>query len=423
VSPGSPVLRRFAFACLLGCLAFFAEGPSAGFAFYESETPSGHVDLRGFLSLSGAASRNPDSPGYYSSTTDASGAGVARLLASGRSGDHLRLELNVLQGYVTTTSMPVTAASLTAGNPERSATLEWAQRQSSETDARLAADRLNATLSADRIDLTIGRQPINLATAFYFTPNDFFAPFAPQAFFRVFKPGVDAARAEVRLGPLSQLSLIGVLGYDEDPSGDNGYDNHPDTRRASGLLRISVTQLDFEWAVLSGTVHGDTIAGGSLQGEVWDWLGIRGEGHYAHPRSGGEDSSTRISLDLEHRFENSLSVRVEQYYNSDGYRSVSDFNERIRAGEPFTLFGARHYTALDLSFEATPLLTVDALSIFNWIDRSVLLSFYSVYSLTDEMELSPGFSIPVGNRTETGNVESEFGLLPYAVSVDWRWYF
>jgi hypothetical protein len=423
VSPGSPVFRRLALGCLLGSIALFLEIPTAGYAFYESETPSASIDLRGFLSLSGAAGRNPDSPGYYSSTTDASGAGVARLLASGRSGDHLRFEFNALQGYVAATSTPVTGASLAARNPERSAALEWAQRRSSETDARLAVDRLNVTLSADRVDLTVGRQPVSLATAFYFTPNDFFAPFAPQAFFRVFKPGVDAARAEVRLGPLSQLSLIGVLGYDEDPSGDNGYSRHPDTRRASGLARVAVTRFGFEWAVLSGTVRGDTIAGASLQGEVGGWLGIRGEGHYAHPRSGVEDSSTQISLDLEHRFENTLTVRVEQYYDSAGYRSNAEFNDRMDAGESFALFGARHYTAMDLSYEATPLLTVDALAIVNWIDDSVLLSFYSVYSLTDEMELSPGLSVPVGNRTGTGSVDSEFGLLPYTVSCDWRWYF
>ena len=423
MKPVSSATRRFLIAILFGCLLGIGGKVSSGYAFYESDTGSSSIDLRGFLSLNGTGSRNPDSPDYFSSRTDATGAGVARLLASGRSGERLRFELNAFQGYFITSSEAMNAGSLAMRNPERSPLLEWAQRQSSDVDARIGIDRLNVMLSVERMDLTVGRQPINLATSFYFTPNDFFAPFAPQAFFRVFKPGVDAARAEIRLGPLSQLSLVGVLGYDEDPSEANGYSRHPSTLRGSGLARLAVTRFGFEWAVLSGTVRGDTVAGGSLQGELFRWLGIRGEGHYAHPRSGGDDASTQIALDLEHRFENSLNIRIEQYYNSGGYRSVSAFNDRMAAGDPFVLFGARHYTAFDLSCEVTPLLTVDALSIFNWIDHSVLLSFYSVYSLTNEMELSPGLSIPVGNRTEKGAIDSEFGLLPYTVSLEWRWFF
>jgi hypothetical protein len=63
------------------------------------------------------------------------------------------------------------------------------------------------------------------------------------------------------------------------------------------------------------------------------------------------------------------------------------------------------------------------LSIVNWIDPSVLVSVYSVYSLSDEAELSAGFSIPTGERTATSVVKSEFGLLPHSANVELRMYF
>ena len=234
---------------------------------------------------------------------------------------------------------------------------------------------------------------------------------------------MDAARAEIRLNDLSQLSLIGVLGYDEDLPEDPRLSRTPASEKGSGLMRISTARFGFEWAVLGGTVRERTIAGGSFQGEIWDWLGLRAEGHYAKARTGDEDPFGKIAVDLEHRFENSLSLRVEQYYQSNGYGSIGEFNESILTGIPPALFLGRHYTALGLTYEVSPLLTTDILAILNWIDDSTLLSFYAVYSLSDEAELSPGFSLPVGKPSEGLAIESEFGLLPYTASLEFRIYF
>ena len=103
---------------------------------------------------------------------------------------------------------------------ERSSALEWSLSESNYIHT--AIDRLNIHWIKDRVDIIAGRQPINLATTFYFTPNDFFAPFAAQTFYRVYKPGVDALRTEVRLGELSQLSLICALGYSPEKGSANG---------------------------------------------------------------------------------------------------------------------------------------------------------------------------------------------------------
>jgi hypothetical protein len=86
----------------------------------------------------------------------------------------------------------------------------------------------------------------------------FFGSFAPQNFYRVYKPGVDTVRFERQLANLSQLTLAGVLGYDRDPESDSGWSRSPDWDRTSVLGRYVMDAGGFEWGalgVLSGTAR------------------------------------------------------------------------------------------------------------------------------------------------------------------------
>jgi len=142
-------------------------------------------------------------------------AAIGRLLVDGWKGDAFAFELNLYEAY-NGSSAPFNLAGLARRDVERSSALEWSQVDQDKTEALMAIDRLNARLSSGRVDFTIGRQAINLATTYLFSPNDFFAPFTAQTFYRVYKSGVDSARMEVRLGELSQLTLVGALGFGQD---------------------------------------------------------------------------------------------------------------------------------------------------------------------------------------------------------------
>jgi len=166
---------------------------------------------------------------FYEERSDAGVAGIARLIMQSKAGQHVSFDVNAYQTYIPSSLVSSQAGLGTPLDVERSAALEWSF--SDDKYARLAIDWLNARYSYNRLDLIVGRQPINLATTFYFTPNDFFAPFAAQVFYRVYKAGVDAIRAEVRLGDLSQLSLITVLGYKSDPASDTGWSDEPHSDR------------------------------------------------------------------------------------------------------------------------------------------------------------------------------------------------
>lgn len=402
-------------------LEFCASTPAP--AFYEWRGENSQIDLRGFIQTLGALTFNPDDETFYSHDTDVSGGEAGRLLITAKRGDRIGFEFNGFEIYTATTGTLSALPSTFPVFPERSAALEWNPVQESDRDARLGVDWLNLRLSSERVDLTLGRQPINLATVFYFTPNDFFAPFAPQAFFRIYKAGVDAARAEIRLGRLSQLSVIDVLGYDPDPTTANGWSRDPSLDRSSVLARLSTTLLSFEWGILGGRVYDRSIIGGSFQGELYNWLGVRAEGYYARPSPGGLGAFAKAAIDLEHRFENSLTVRLEPYYNSPGYGYGQNVTTSIQTGPLQSIFGAKAYTALGLGYEFSPLLSAEVLSIANWIDPSYLISVYSVYSLSNDAEFSLGFSLPIGTPPRNGEIKSEFGLLPDSVSAELRFYF
>lgn len=401
-------------------------------AFYEWQDESGSFELRGMARGFAMAYEYPENDFFYEKKSVSGGAALARLLMQGRAGQHLGFELNVYQTYIPTSLSSSQGGFGTPLDVERSSFLEWSF--SDIEYVHLAIDRLNLFWTHDPLDIIVGRQPVNLATTFYFTPNDFFAPFAAQAFYRVYKPGVDTVRAEVRLGDFSQLSLISVLGYEPDPDSDTGWSEGIHSDRNSYVGRISTVIHDFEWSIIGGTVREKNVIGGSIQGEMFQWLGIRAEGHFADPDDSQKDSVMELSVGVEHRWENSLDLRLEQFYHGCGVDAVSDYRDALIASDGESVYLGRNYTALGAGYEFTPLLNAQILAITNLMDHSHLLSFNAVYSLADEAELAFNLGIPMGKEpkvTESESdqkviipeIESEFGLYPYSANMEVRCYF
>ena len=411
------IIFIFVFSATLLFIAFLY--PAHG--FYEWENDDRFIDVRGLMRGFGTAFKNPENNFFYEDKSTSGVAALLRLLMQAQAGQHLSFEVNVYQTHIPPSLVSPQSDFGASLDVERSSALEWSF--SDDNYVHLAIDRLNFRMSGNHFDLIIGRQPINLATTFYFTPNDFFAPFAAQSFYRVYKPGVDAVRAEVRLGDLSQLSLISVLGYTPDPDSDTGWSDESERDRASYIGRISTVFHDFEWALLGGMVCEAKIIGGSLQGELFQWLGVRTEGHVAAPDDTGRDSYLELSVGVEHRCENSLDLRLEQYYHGSGASSVSDYDTKPAAVQGESTYLGRNYTALGVGYEFTPLVKAEMLAMTNLTDHSYLLSFNATYSLSNEAELAFNLGVPVGKKPEGAEIKSEFGLYPYSVNVEVRWYF
>lgn len=401
---------------ILGVLILLHSLPAQAFYAWQGEHSQGDVRalLRGFASVYDY----PDDAAFYPDNWVQGLGGVARLMSLGDIGAQFGFEFNAYQSYIPSDLL---LGSLAAGAPldtERSAVLDWSY--SDDDYAHLAIDRLNARWSAQRLDVRIGRQPVNLATTFYFTPNDFFAPFAAQAFFRVYKPGVDAARADYRLNNLSTVSLISVLGYEPDSRAETGWSGRPDADRTSYVGRLAGVVHDVELALLAGRVRRSDIVGASLQGEWFDWLGVRAEGHVAVPRD-DEDGYTELSVGFEHRWPGSLELRLEYFHHGSGADDEDDYQLVLLPAASGYL--ARRYLALAAGYEFSPLLRGEAVAIANLVDDSRLLSLYAVYSLADEAELALNVGLPFGEEPQGVTVRSEFGLFPRAGTMELRLYF
>ena len=408
-------MRRFLLLCL-----FLAGMPQVSHAFFERHGDEGSLELRGLLRGFGITLQNPDNSFFYNDRNISDLAGVGRLMLDADMGGRISFEMHTTQSYIPGTLQTAGSRFATQLGVERSDIMDWsfANRQ-----AHVLLDRLNMQYVSDRLNIRLGRQPVNMASTFYFTPNDFFAPFAAQAFFRAYKPGVDAIRADIQWGALSQLSLIGVLGYEQNTLNDSGWSNRPVYARTSYLIRASTVSGDFEWAGTGGVVRKDQILGGDFQGELFEWLGVRGEGHVTFPDNPQQSSFTEFSLGLEHRWESSLTLRMEQFYHGSGANSENNYNTISSPGSALVSYLARHYSAFGASYEFTPLLNADMTAIHNWVDDSSLLALYAVYSLSDESELALNGNIPLGRKSSGQIIRSEFGLSPYSLNIEVRIYF
>lgn len=403
-------------ALLLAALLMLAAAAPAH-AFMNWQDDDSSLEMRGLLRGSGLLLKNPDDPTYYNKRTVSGIAGSGRLMLDAHTGEHLSLEMHAEQSYIPLHLQTGGSTLATLQGVERSDALDWSF---AGKRSHLLLDRLNVQYADGRLNLKAGRQPVNLASTFYFTPNDFFAPFAAQTFYRTYKPGVDALRADIQLAELSQLSLISVLGYRTDALSDNGWSNNIDSARNAWLARASSVFGDVELALLGGTVKKDVILGGDFQGELFEWLGIRGEGHVNIPNPAGQKRRLELAASIEHRWENTLTLRAEQFYHGGGT------NNRAAYSVTNTVQGfymARNYTALGANYEFTPLLTGDMTVIHNWLDSSSLFAVYALYSLSDESELALSGTLTSGRKPVGATINSEFGLYGDSVSCEVRSYF
>jgi hypothetical protein len=395
---------------LLVCL------PQTTQAFYQWQADDKSVELRGLIRGIGIAADNANDERLFAKDKLLSGAGFGRLMFDAQTRG-LSFEAHVVQSVIDSELFAGGSRINSALEIERSDALHW---RFANANLDLVVDRLNVQFSGDNINIKLGRQPINLATTYYFTPNDFFAPFAAQTFYRNYKPGVDAARLDWQWGELSQLSVYTVLNYPTESINSTSRQSSPNWSDTSILVRVSTLIDTFELALLFGEDQGDDIVGLDFQGELFDWLGVRGEGHLRFPDELSQSRDEKFSLALEHRFETSLTIRLEQFHQSSGAGWQQDYaltrqNDR--------LYLAKNYTALGASYEITPFLNGDAVWIYNQIDTSSLLALFTTYSLSDESELSLGANLPIGKQPQNGMINSEFGSYPKSVTAEYRIYF
>lgn len=336
-----------------------------------------------------------------------------RLIVGAKAWGVVSAEFHAQESW-TSGSFPSAGAGAFKGSVERSPALTSLQRDDGGTLAVFDVDRLALRLDFDRVDVAVGRQAVNLSALYYFTPNDIFAPFSANTFYRVYKPGVDCARMEIRVSELSQLTLVHALGYRRDTDSATGWSSTADNERSSSIAKFSATAKGVEVALLGGRHAGAQIGGGVLQGEIAGKVGVRAEGKYVNPK--GSDAYWTLALEADRRFESSLNVRAAYLRNGQGADTVSSYSFPA-------MYPARDYFAVGAGYEFSPLLVGDSVWLQNMNDGSGMLSLTLVYSTSDESEMALTASLPRGKEWGPDSVGSEFGARASTVFVELRAYF
>ena len=439
-------LTKFAL-CLCQCLfvavicVALAPNPNTAWALMGDTESSFGLDGR--LSTTNALVDNYNfEPFFGDKNTDQFSQNLLRLIAGGRPTEQLSYEVHGIQSYTYSSAGDGTESPIfgTSGADRRYRALDatWDWHEGDNSLATLWLDRFNTKSALPWADITVGRQAVTFGKAYFWNPLDIFLPFDPRQFDRDYKAGVDALRVDIPLGSFTGINLITVAGRELDSSGefiDDGTLNA--SWYGSALLgRVFTTLKGWDLALQGGKIYGGYQLGSGLVGEIGP-IEARAEASYFWARDSEplpaplegdlvEDAFTAV-LGLGHRFDNTLTVEIEYFYNGAG--ESNDLDEsfvRFRNGSSLQM--SRHLTGLLVSYEFLPIITAQLTALYSWEDPSGQLQPILTWSPSDNTEVLVGASINFGDRPEqssTGQpqLQSEFGTFPDFYFMEFKLYF
>jgi len=294
--------------------------------------------------------------------------------------------------------------------------LDWTITEEDHVRWRHRFDRLAvAWRPVGAVEVTVGRQAVSWGTTLFLTPADPFLPFNPADPFRQFRGGVDAMRARIYPGPLSQIDL--VVRPSDTLLGEEV------TALGRGLTSIGTWEVS-GWA---GTLYGDTAGAGAFAGGIGAWA-VRGEGVLREVdgqvvfrgtlgidrivQLGGRD----LFLVAEYQRDNLAAA------GPDGYLTLVQ-SAPFRRGE-FQVLG-RDETAIQASYQVHPLWAVAGLWLVNLNDGSALISPSVSYSASNDVSVGAGLYFGMGDDeiTPLRPVPSEYGLAGQTGYISLAWFF
>ncbi len=417
---------------------------AAGLALLSSSSPAhalwedeqGALYLGGSFRTTAAVIRYYDSPlfgrsanGTANNRADGLSYSALRLTADGSPADWFSYELHAVQDVSMATAPGASGGfGFSDVAPSRYRLLRGSDTwlDEGDVDATLQLDRVNLTYRLDLFDVTVGRQAITFGKAHFWTPLDVFLPFDSRQFDREYKRGVDALRADIPLGDMSGLNLVGAFGRRDDA---RIYDR---TWYGSALMARAYTNVaDWDVATQGGKIYGGYQAGGALAGVIGP-IEVRAEAAYFfESEEPGEpvpvgDHATAV-LGIGRLFDCSLNLQAEYLYNGAGDDDdlFSAF-QRVLAGRALQM--SEHVAGALVGYDLLPILNGSIAAIVSLSDGSGVVQPGLSYSVADESDVLVGALLAFGRRprptslTDPG-LRSEFGTYPDFYYVQYRFYF
>lgn len=281
-------------------------------------------------------------------------------------------------------------------------------------------DRLCLLAAFDTLDVTIGRQPIAWGSARVVNPTDVIAPFVFNTLDQEERFGVDAVRVRHPTGDLSELDLGLVLGEDADFRNSAAYVRHKTYVYGTDT---SLLALCFRRHLLLGLDVTRAV------GPAGIWL----EAAYVKPdffeQTGDSDRSSyvRASIGLDSRLGADTYGFVEIHASSAGATRPEDYaglltQPAYRDGAVYLL--GRHYAALGVSHQLTPLIALSGTTMLNANDGSASISPQVEINAAEDVYVSAGAFIGIGPGPRSAwRYESEFGSYADFAFISVRLYF
>lgn len=404
-------------------------GISAALALALPARADDAFKLSGTLRNTTVATRNYPQPVLFGSdSSDGLDFSSLRLIAQGRPKPWLSFEVHGLAQLLvsstgSTQGQGVLFGGAGASAPYRIDSLSWNFSDRPQAQGSLSLDRANVKLSAGPLDVTVGRQAISFGKTYFWNPLDEFLPFGSTQFDRDYKAGVDAIRADWALGDFSGLDFVaatGDLGVAR-PAGA------PSLYADSALLLRAFTSLGgWDLAAQGGKVRGGYEAGAGASGEIGP-LALRAEAAY-FAKLADDPVASHLSavVGVGHRFESSLDLQAEYFYNGGRAASLAESFLLIAAGRlqqaNLHLFGAV------ASYQLHPLVVGSLAAVVGAEDGSGLLQPGVTWSAGEEVEVVAGAALAFGKRPAGADLahfdlRSEFGAYPDFVYVQLKLYF
>jgi hypothetical protein len=286
-------------------------------------------------------------------------------------------------------------------------------------------DRANVKLTLNKFEVTLGRQRINWGVNLIWNPNDIFNAYNYFDFNYVERPGSDAVLMEFFTGDFSSLQLAGKLSHIQ-VLGDSLTLEKKLKLTAAAMYKFNKWNYDFQF--FGGVMEDDVTAGLGWAGSIAG-AGFTGEVSWFRDQKQFADTSSVwiASIAVNYTFKNSLFINFSGIYNSVGATGPANAAFGNIFGSPTALFStnlnaktltrSRFDVFGQVSYPATPLISVDLASIYNPYDKSIFVGPSVNFSISDNI------SLMLVGQLFWGNPETEFGDTGQMYFIDLKWSF
>lgn len=286
-------------------------------------------------------------------------------------------------------------------------------------------DRAFATISTEIMDIYIGRQTVAWGSGRVLNPTDILAPFTFNELDTEDRFGIDALRIRIPVGTMSEFDTGYVLG------------KHLNFNKSAFFFRSQSNFMETDASALMMIFRNNFLIGFDFAraiGGAGFWL----ESAYVFPHILRDEDLLsskylRMSVGLDYSFSGTTYGFTEYHFSQAGMENPEDyFSNLIQPAytDGTVYLMGRHYLALGMVYQIISLINLSIQPLVNMIDKSSSLSAQIEYNVAQDIYLSLGMWIGIGQQpgilsdnSTAQKLDSEFGGYPDICFSSLRIYF